>query len=118
MLEKPFLDGVVTYVIRIDQRNQGVDIQQRCHQLRLRFQKILDGLGGNRLGSRPAWKYRNCTTARSDSFRRLKSLANQIGDHPAQALLPLLSEMFSKTQDVFIQIDRRPHGSDNSNVML
>jgi hypothetical protein len=118
MLEKPFLDGVMTYVIRIDQRNQGVDIQQRCHKLRLGFQKILNGLGSNRLGSRPAWKGRNCTTARSDSPRGLKSVANQIGDHPAKALLPLLSEMFGKTQDVFIQIDGRPHGSDDSSMML
>ena len=77
--------------------------------LGLRFQEILDGLGGNGLSSWLARKRRDGTAACRHFGRGLESLADQIGHDSAEALFTLLSEVFGEAQNVFIQIDGRAH---------
>jgi len=97
-------------VIPIHQRDQGVNVNKGRKESDPGFQEIFDGPHGHGLSAGLAFKSRYNARSGFRFGRWLKSLTSQIGQYPAQALRPFLSEMFGDFEDVFVKIDGGAHG--------
>jgi hypothetical protein len=82
--------------------------------LALGFEKILHDLRGNGLGAGLAGKSGNHSAAGRNVAGGLESLADKAGQDAAETLFPFLRQMLGDLQNIFVQIDCRPHVFDSN----